>query len=356
MKKFITPILFSVLFIGISISVLSFFPNEMAFKIINEKGIESFSKGDFPSAKRYFEQGKEKFTHWNLVSKNNTLGILYAEKKYKKLEEELKKITKKECSFNQKSIPEFCENIFYLDGITQYRLGENFEKEKQKNIFKNAILDFQKALALNPKNIWAKENIDFILKKLQKKKENQSSTKNSKSKKNSKKDKEANQENKYDKNSSKQSDMAKNPQENKNGGTADENNKKLSDSEENFQGEKNKKTEKNSEQSDSENSKNGKAQNESKKSETSSQASRLPKEIQDAIKQTQQNLEDQSENQTGFNRSLSAAQNNKNNTDPFDTFQNDPFFQQFFGNDPFFNRSFEKKFNKTISNPNEKDW
>jgi len=328
MKKTILIIGTILIILGISGGVLTALSNELAFKFYNQQGISSFQKKEWTNSRENFEQAALKFRPWQLVGKNNKLAIPYEQKKYSALNKQLENILQNECSLSAEKIPSFCENIFYLAGLTQYRLGEKLETKKQKTFFERAIFEFQKTLALNPQNTWAKENIDFILKIFVEKQHQEQQKQEQKS--GNKKPKDENQ-NQSRKDNDKQDE--KNEQQNS---------AKNSSNEEEQSGKDEKNAESSVEGSEKNPAKNQPA------------LSRLPENIKQAIEQAQQDLE-QDKNRQGFNRSKSAAEKDKQNSnDPFNVFGNDPFFQNFFGNDPFFNP--HKNLTKTIADPDEKDW
>ncbi len=372
MKKFLVGFSILLILIGISGGILAAFPNEISFKIANFRGISAVQKQDFSTAKKFFEQAEKSFPSWKLAGESNKLGVLYQEKKYQELSSKLAKISDTECSLRAKKIPSFCENIFYLNGLVQYRLGEKLETKKQKTFFEKAISEFQKTLALNPQNKWAEENIAFILKNFAEKQaqEQVKNKQNSQDKKNNSgeeksSDKQNNQDSSKKENSLNQNQEQKNSSEK----TSEENKQNPSDQKGNSANQQNqaeKNLDKNSDKNqkgtsskpDSKNpakkSKNGSAGNQENKKQKPV-PSRLPQNIQQELERVQKQLE-QDKNQQGFNRSRSAAEKDKQNSaDPFNMFANDPFFQNFFGNDPFFNPT-PKNLSRTIQNPNEKDW
>jgi len=182
MKNIIIKTIFGLILVSFLIIILITFSNELTFKFYNQQGITNFKEKKWIKSYENFQQAALKFKTWELAVKNNQLAIFYEQKKYFELNKKLKDILKNDCSLSATKISNFCENIFYLNGLTQYRLGENLEIKKQKKYFEQAILEFKKTLALNPDNIWAKENIDFILKNFekkqkQKKQQNQKSNK-----------------------------------------------------------------------------------------------------------------------------------------------------------------------------------
>jgi hypothetical protein len=353
--KIITKIAFGLILIGVLGGVLTTFPNELALKFYNKKGVFAFEKKDWLNSRENFHQASLKFNPWQLAEKNNELSILYEQKKYSELNKELKNILKNDCSLSAPKIPSFCENIFYLAGLTQYRLGETLTTKEQKPFFERAIFEFQKTLALNPSNIWAKENIDFILKKFAEKQQQEQQKQDQKSDKNNKNSQEKNKD--FSEQGA-QENSTKNESEKENQSQQQSSSKDVEQKDnQSTSVDKNSSSSQNKEEQLSQNDKTSKSsagkEEDSAKNEPT--PSRLPENIQQALEQTQQDLE-QDKNQQGFNRSRSAAENNQNLKDPFQ----DDFFQNFFGNDPFFNNFFggrnEKKFHKNISNPNEKDW
>lgn len=276
-------------------------PNELGFKIFNNQAIQAKT---VVLKNKKFSKARQAHPAWSLVIESNELDELYKTKKYEDLQKKLTILKDKNCSPKAEKISVFCENVFYLDGLVQYRLGESKKEQEQKDFFAKAVKAFQYALAVNPSNVWAKENIDFILKKQTEKQKQNGNKKDDKQKK---KDDKQNGENKNGKNSKQNS-----------------NEKSTSDKK-------------------SETSKKGKG--------TENTKSRLPETMNQALEQRQKELERAQKNQKGFARSQSKAQQNKQELqDPFSAFRN------FFGNDPFFNNLSKKQLKKELSNPDEKDW
>ena len=294
------------------------------FKIYNALAV--MKKND-DKAITFFDSAGKAFPKWDLIAKNNLYGRLYKQQKYEELSGKLNKVIDKDCNMQNEKISGYCENIFYLQGLVQYRLGKDKNDNEQKKFYQNAIDEFQKTLAINPDNKWAKENIEFILQQSAKKQKQQQSDKNQKQQdgKDSK-DGQNNQDN--------QDSQSENEGENKQDSQQKQNSRQNRQDE---QGEKSDKKNQNSEGTDK-----------SDKDEVGK--SRLPQNIQDALEEAQKKME-QDQGQEGFNRSKSAAQKNKyNNQDPFEQ-----MIQQFFGEDMGIVNN-EKNFSKEIQNPNEKDW
>ncbi len=348
-KKIAYTIVSFLLFGAVIAGVANFLPNEIIFKIQNTEGVNAQQSQMFSQADSLYKKAKKMFHPWGLIADNNALGNMYEQKKYNDLKVLLPEIVKQKCSLDNKQIQEYCENIFYLNGLTQYRLGENKDLKDQKTFFEKSIFNFQKVLTINPENTWAKENIDFILQQYQKAQtkqaDNKSSEKSSKSDKNQKENQGGTQE----------------KQNREKGGEKGEEKK---ESNQNSSGQQQSEEEKGGEEQNSSgkqlSEEKGKEKNSKKEGNgEKSEESRLPKQMQQALDKVQQQLEEeQNQSQKGFNRSQSAAErNNIDVSDPFQMFNNDPFFQDFFGNDPFFSDTFrQKKFNKNIQDPNIKDW
>ena len=333
MKKILFIIGSMLILLIIIAGILYFLPNEISFKIYN---VQAISQKDDKKAIDLFEKAGVSFPNWDLISTNNSLGRLYKDKKYDELSVKLKKVIEDKCDIKSKRISQYCENIFYLNGLVQYRLGENKEIDEQKKFFQEAIDNFQKALIINQDNKWAQENIDFIMNKFDQNKEKQ----NKEEKNNEKKEDEQNQQ-RAQQNNKETNDNSTKSDSQKDGANGEENNKEGNAVQSNQQ------------QKDESGSK---EQNEAQTSEENNE-SRLPKDVQKQLDEYRKQL-DQEQGQEGFNRSKSAAQkNNLKNQDPFSQMMNDPFFRDFFGNDPIIQNSFEQKnLNDTIANPNEKDW
>ena len=379
MKKGIIKVLAFLFPLMLAVGVAYFLPNELNVK---RHALAAQFATTPQEEKKEYEQMKTVFPKWGIISENNALGILYAEKKYEEVEKKISNILNKKCNLARDRISEFCANIFYLEGLTQYQLGKNLESKKQKPFFEKAIFSFAKVMAMTPKNsreyVWSKENIEFLQNKFretQRKEKEQKGAKNQEKKNGGKQGEEKNKEksakeksggnnekngeqnNKGNEKSrkgekEKQGDGASrenNASENKRGGNENNHNMQKAGDNKNQKGEASKKS--------SDDKQGGGGKNEDKtKNNTSS--SRLPQEMQRALEQAQQQLEEAQKSQKGFYRSQSAAQREKQDmSDPFGIFQNDPFFQEFFGNDPFFQNQFGKKrFTRQLRNANEKDW
>jgi len=289
--------------LGIIGGILYFLPNEVIFKIYNVKAVfalEDNQKQDF------FSKAKKSFSKWSIIADNNLYGVLYEQKKYKELEKLLKEKINKECSIEQEKISQYCENIFYLNGLVQYRLGEDKDKSSKTTYFQSAIDSFQKTLAMNSENIWAEENIDFILQK----------------------NKDDAEEQKGEAGSGQEGDGEKQKGEEGEGSQQKQNGQSEEGEEQGREGQV------------------------GEGDEDGVGESRLPQNMQDVLNQDQKELE-QDQGQEGFNRSQSAAQkNNYQNQDSFDQ-----MMQQFLGGNINVNaQTGEANFTQEIENPNEKDW
>ncbi len=333
----------SITFLG----VLAFFvPNELSFKIANAQ--ENFSGAE--------EISEKIFPKWNIIPKNNQLSLLYTEKKYTELEQKISEISGKKCSLTNEKISEFCANIFYVEGLTEYQLGKDLESKKQKKYFENAIESFTKTMIMTDENsqehVWAKENIAFLQQKFLEKQKQENQSQNKKQEKNK-----SGKQDKNQKNSEKKPQNSENSDTQKGG--KNEEGEKQNQKGEKKSGKKNdSSSEQKGENSEKEKGKKGEEKGDSQEG-GSENSSRLPQQMQQTIEQMQKNLEeDQKNSQKGFHRSKSSAEKNaQQRQDPFDDMRNDPFFQQFFGNDHFFNQQFpERKFSNQLQNPDEKDW
>ena len=312
-KKVFAIILSVVVVLGVVGGVLYFLPNEVTFKIYNAQAI---AQKDDDKAINLFDSAGEAFPKWSLIAKNNSYGRLYKQQKYDELSDQLTQTIDENCNMESEKISEYCENIFYLQGLVQYRLGENKIGDEQNQFYQNAIDEFQKALVMNPDNKWAKENIDFIL---QKTAQQQQSGENQ------------NQQNGQD---------GQEDQEGQEG--------QLGDEQDTQQGQDGEKNGQNKQDKAGEEGQNNEGDDEG--GEDGAGESRLPQNIQDALEEAQKNME-QDQGQEGFNRSKSAAQrNNYRNQDPFEQ-----MIQQFFGGS-IGAIDGEKNFTQEIQNPNEKDW
>lgn len=334
MKKII--ILFAI--IGI-LSGCSY-QNELIFKGYNEKGIKYFQNQNYALAKESFQKSIEFLPKWELIADNNMQTTLYETKNYTEAEKKYYQLIETKCNIEkQQNISPYCENIFYGLGNTLYRLGEQKKEAEQKNKWQEAIKNYEKTLQINPDNVWAKENIAFIKKRLSEieNKEQQNDGQN-KDGQNSK------QENTNSNSKEKQDQSAADKEKQENG--SDSNQTKNNDNSQNTSDEKN---------ADKQASKEG--GNEEENNEIA--PSRLPEEIQKGLEEYQKQLEDsESQNQQFFQRNSNAQQNQNN--DPLDNlFENDPFFQEFFQDDAMMQQFFgnnQKNFNNNLPNENEKDW
>ncbi len=312
-KKTLLSLSLLLLFGGALCGAVLFTPTRLGFKIRNQQGIQALGEGEYVSANTFFQQAIRKDKELRLIAENNELMGLYEQKKYQKIEEVLNAKLSEECSLERDSISEFCENIYYLEGLLKYRLGEEMELDAQKEIFEKSILAFQKVLTMNPENQWAKENIDFIKQKFQETQEEQQAQESGE-------DGEP-----QDKDSDKEDQKSDGS---KSGENSEDGEKK--DGQKEGEGEGDKKQ-------DGENGE-GEPGDESGEND-----SRLPEQMQDELSQKQKQLEQgQQQSQEGFNRSESAAEKNNQN----------PFTRSFFGTEAFR----KKNFNKNKTNPDEKDW
>jgi len=290
-----------VIFASVFVGVIVFAHNEVTFKIYNTKGI---NVEDDAQSTEFFQKAGESFSQWQLISENNEMGRMYEQEQYEELEKRLSEKLTNECNTEQEKISEFCENIFYLDGLVQYRLGKDLQDKEQKKYFQKAIDSFQKTLAINNENTWAEENIDFIL----------------------------------------QESTQQNEQQGEDGEQGADDGQSQSQ-----QGEGDEKGE-GEEQQGQEGEEQGEEEGQNGTEGEGEGESRLPQNIQDALEKTQEKME-QDQSQEGFNRSESAAQkNNYQNQDPIEQ-----MMQQFFGGRVGAQME-EKNFSQEIQDPNEKDW
>jgi len=316
MKKILFTIGCLLTLFGIVGSVLYFLPNELSFKIYNTKGI---SATDNAQAMKFFQKAGESFPQWQLISENNEMGRMYEQKEYEELEKKLSEKLTNECNTQQEKISEFCENIFYLDGLVQYELGKNLQDKEQKEYFQKAIDSFQKALAINNENTWAKENIDFILQKSAQQNQQQGEGQDQQGQDGKQDGKQGEQESHSNQGESDKQSEGENQQGEEGGQQTEE------EGQNGTQGE---------------NGKDGEGDGES----------RLPQKMQQALEKAQEEME-QDQSQEGFNRSQSAAQkNNYKNQDPMEQ-----MMQQFFGGSIGAQMG-EKNLSQEIQDPNEKDW
>lgn len=345
-KKNIQFLVLVLFILGLAFSVFTYTKNELRFKYFNRVGI---GEKNSVEKEKYFHLAMLNKPEWALVTKSNKLDILYQEKKYEELKKKIDDIENNECSLNKKETSEFCENVFYLGGLVEYRLGQK-DKEKEEEFNKKAIFEFQKTLDVNLKNIWAKENIEFLLKKNQELKKQKEEPKQKQGKGQDKKD-DKNQNGKSGKDGEKHKQDQKNGQ-GKNNKENQKNEKRKGDEQKGQKGQSEKENKKNKENginsksSQNQNNQAGKKLENKNNQNQNGGKSRLPSQIQRALEQQQKKLDQEQKNQKGFARTKSKAERNKQlNHNPFSAFQNDPFFKDFFGNDPFFNQAFNQQKN-----------
>ena len=101
----------------------------------------------------YFQEAEKRNPEWSLATEINRLDERYQKKEYDFLEKRLKEVEENDCSLKEEKISEFCENVFYLNGLVKYRLGEKEELGKKEEYFNEAVKEFQKTLLVNPQNI-----------------------------------------------------------------------------------------------------------------------------------------------------------------------------------------------------------
>lgn len=318
MKKILILLFFSIFLSGCS------YKNELFFKRNNQQGIISFQEQQYELAQENYQKSISFLPDWSWITENNISGVLYESKKFKEAETLYSKLAETKCNIaKNETISPFCENIFYGLGNTFYRLGESEKEEKQMNQWQNAIRNYQKTLQINSQNTWAKENIEFIQKKL-------AEPKAEKQKQDSEKEKGDSQDSESDskKDKSKEGKQHLEPED--------------EDFSEENKEEENGENESSEEGESSSDSKEGNIESEDQTG--SPQPSRLPLEMQKELEQYQKELEaNESQNQQHFQRNSEAAEQNQNK-DPFDN-----LFQQFFGNSP-------QNFHKNLPNKDEKDW
>jgi len=157
------------------------FQNELFFKVFNIQGNKDLQEKNYSTAQENYENAENFMTGWKIIARNNVSAVLYEENKYKEAQKIFSEMTDSICDVEKnKTILSFCENIFYGLGNTLYRLGEqNENQDKQSKFWEKAISAYKKSLQINSKNLWAKENIEFIQNKLtEKEKQNEKNSAN----------------------------------------------------------------------------------------------------------------------------------------------------------------------------------
>ncbi len=154
----------------------------------NEKGNKHYQNGDYKGAiSQYIRALSERD---DPVIKYNLANSLYKLKNYDKAIEIYKKI--------ENSVPDYLKERLY------YNLGNAYFKKKQ---YKMAVDSYVRSLKVNPKDRYAKENLELALKMLNKNNKNDKRNNRDSQKKKKEKDKNRNKKNenkKKDKNKKKE--------------------------------------------------------------------------------------------------------------------------------------------------------
>ncbi len=339
----------------VSISLL-LISKDMYFIQISHSAAQAYTSGDEKQAVQLYQKLSD-HPYLGYISKQNQATIAYNKKNFVDARNLLSqsllsgcvkkddtKSTSTEKTTNlllQKN--KYCDVISYNFGNTLYRIGEmiasssisttssavaiddisvsttnNNKNKKVQEMWYQAISLYQNDIAINPEDIQAQENIDFILKKLQ------SNDTNDQSKKS-----ENNTETKESDQSDKNSNNSKSQESTQNKGGGDD--KEVDD----YSTAQNKKTD-NESIASTKNKNNKKTDN----TQLTNEASKQVDDYMDKLDQQSQRL------QNYFRQNP----NNTSQTQKRNGIFNDPFFEQFFGQykDP--------TFDDNISQSLDKDW
>ena len=334
----------SLLLLIVAIGMLVF--QDMYTYVHNNYGVALQEKGDIQSARAHYVKAKSLSGQLSYIPDANIAGLSYAKKEYTQALEVLQGALAGGCLTNTGTTTSVaiapnvgCADIAYDIGNTFYRLGEDIasttsvasitattsatttqahtqvQLQKRNTLWQQAIAFYQQTLAIRPTDTEAKENIDFILKKLTAsttKDSNKSNTQNSKK------------------------DTAKNDtQKNTNTDASQKEDANVKDTQ----------ASKNQDGTSDTQSKNDAEQNATQQSSSKPALSTQDSKQVDAY---MQQLDQKSKNmQQYFAQNPQAQKNPQTDSSPFD----DPFFQQFLKGTPF-----EKQFSQSAKPSLEKDW
>lgn len=282
----ITPLVFS----GCSVM-------DAPFAYVTHKGNSAFAQKNWEQADVEYQTAENIAPSDETATAEESRGLVAFEKEDYKNAKSLFQKAEESCPPENKH----CTNASYHLGNTLYRLGEKSTdfSEKKEN-WQNAITAYDRALSKNQNDREAKENKEFVQKKLEEleKEDKQNQEQNGK-----------NQKNKEDQQKDGKQEEQESEQEGKNGEQKDGKSKDGSG---------------------------GEGEEEKLSEETKQQIEQYLQELNQTEKDADQ----------FFNR---FGQEKQNAQDPFGNMQQDPFFQQFFQQDPFFQ-------DQSQTHPNEKDW
>ncbi len=312
----------SIVFAMLIVFLASFFLvySDINVMLANNRGNIFFSKGDFENAEKEYAKADKFDSALVVFPEINISALRYKNGDFQKSYKTIYKAMNESCinstgnastSATEIKKSGACAILAYDMGNILYRLGEKIAsstnatsseiKKQRDKLWMQAISAYQQDLAINSDDAEAKENIDFILQKL-----NATSTQNKSDKNNDKK------------NSNESSDG-------KNEGKSGDENKKNNNESNNSNNNEPKS-----------NSDDGKKESESSTGETDKKDNtgvRLSESDSAKIDSYMKRLEQQNHtNQKYFNQNPNSEQQTSNN--PF----NDPFFDDFFKGTPFENQ------------------
>ena len=308
--------------------------SNISFRYYNTKGNDNYNKNYYQEAKKEYAKAGESSHKLKYIADNNYAAAGYAEKDYSGIAKKLEDAIFIYC---EKQKQEYCDLLYYNLGNIYYRLGEKKTDSEQADLWQKAIESYKKDLEINQADNDAKENIDFILKKLKSENDAEKSGDNNEksAQDNSSGTAGGERENSQDNNSAKSSDNSEEQSNGKNS-NGDEEEKTQSQNDQTGSSEEDNTQNQGSAQSDE--AKNGNNSSSDNSGQDGQAAGALDKKTDKQIEDYMKALEKQEKsNQDYFQPNPNGSYENNSPFGDFfdDSFFNDPFFKDFFDNKPF---------------------
>lgn len=135
--------------------------NEITFKYANKKGHKFAAIPDYDQAEMWYRKARDDSKEYKNIAQHNIARVKYLRGEYEIAKNIWEPLIGEYCT-NEEMNP-YCDQYFYSMGNVLYRLGEGESRWEDKvALWKTAIEQYKSDLALNPKDIEAQENIDFI--------------------------------------------------------------------------------------------------------------------------------------------------------------------------------------------------
>ncbi len=311
--------------------------SDLAFRYHNQKGNEAYRQAYYDEAIGAYEKARASSDGFGYLAQNNSAVTDYAKKDFSSAFSRLQEIADGKCG--DKS-GEYCDWIYYNLGNTYYRVGEvETDKNKQRELWEQAIKAYESDLEINKEDKDAQENIDFIKEKLAKLAEQQ---KAQDSKQAGQSGGQAGEKGK-DGEEGKQGEGDKKDGEEENGGTDGQNGEKK-EGESDKQAAGNEPADKTGQEEGAGQA--GGAQGENKdQAQDSANQDKLDENTAAQVQQYMQQMEQaQGDLQRYFRQNKNEQNQGAKN-----------IFEQMF-NDPFFGGMMGGQLSDKVSDPNEKDW